>query len=212
MFRGAHPSILAFYGPVSRLIRPIRELSERLASFLELQARFSIHRRAFSRERSPGPAKTALAACLGQVPGSRKGRVRAYPGLAEPSDAYPYPKLLPDHAPQGLLQGLALPLHMLLERCVDQGLVVAASRRMHLVLETLEDVVVDADGGPRLPRGKGDWPRFALLKSYCFFIVVVERSPGGATASSQGRKPLVIKQRIDQPCRGGGPNGDQPSR
>lgn len=62
-------------------------------------------------------------------------------------------EFLSDHTSQGLLQQFVLFLDVLAKDRVNQTLVVAASRRMHLVPEPPENLIVETDGNPRLSRG-----------------------------------------------------------
>jgi len=54
-------------------------------------------------------------------------------------------QFLAQYPSQRFLEGFVRPSHVLAQRSIDQGLVVAASCRLDLRLEPLDDIVVESD-------------------------------------------------------------------
>jgi hypothetical protein len=62
------------------------------------------------------------------------------------------PELLSDDPPQRLLQRLPFSFDVLSQGIIEKGLIITAARRMNLVFEPLNEIVVETDRDTGLPR------------------------------------------------------------
>src|SRR5207249_7156046 len=161
-----------------------------------------------------------------EVPRSA-GQLSAHPlgvsmELASHSPGSP-PELLAKDAPNGTLERFGPTSGVLTQRVVDERLVTAAARGMHLLPEPVDHVVVEADSDPGLPRRDRDHGApLALaeivlllhrrLPPYCFRslrvagLAEIRRIPRHVYTTTSTR-PSTSEARVTNRCSSGSSSG-----